>query len=149
LAAYASTTDTIPGTHVVAGAISAIGYALLAFFALTTSNAALAAEPDGGKLFLNHCAACHGPLGEGDGPVAAAMTAGVPSLRTLASRNDGVFPEEAVMAYIDGRTPRAAHGDRGMPIWGDVFSVLERGDEEVVNARIKVLMWFIAELQYR
>jgi hypothetical protein len=36
-----------------------------------------------------------------------------------------------------------------MPIWGDVFAVTERGEEDVVAARIKVLVWFIAELQYR
>jgi hypothetical protein len=87
-------------------------------------------------------------MGEGDGPVAASMAIGVPSLRTLALRNGGVFPEDAVAAYIDGREPRAAHGLRQMPVWGDVFIVAERGEEDVVAARIKILVWFIAELQY-
>jgi hypothetical protein len=100
-------------------------------------------------MFANHCAGCHGAVGEGDGPVAATMAIAVPNLRTLAMRNGGEFPEDAVAAYIDGRAPRAAHGDRQMPIWGDVFTVLERGDEDVVAARIKVLVWFIEELQYR
>jgi mono/diheme cytochrome c family protein len=113
------------------------------------SVAALAAEPDGAKLFMNHCAACHGPLGEGDGPVAGSMTIAVPSLRTLAMRNGGVFPEDAVAAYIDGREPRAAHGLRQMPVWGDIFLVAERGEEDVTAARIKILVWYIAELQYR
>jgi mono/diheme cytochrome c family protein len=123
--------------------------ALLAFAAIVVCPVAAAAEPDGGKLFRDHCAACHGPMGEGDGPVAAALAAGVPSLRTLARRNGGDFPADAVAAYIDGRSARAAHGDRQMPIWGDVFAVTERGEEDVVAARIKVLVWFIAELQYR
>jgi mono/diheme cytochrome c family protein len=122
---------------------------LLTLFATLASVAAAAAEPDGAKLFLNHCAACHGAMGEGDGPVATSMAIGVPSLRTLAMRNGGVFPEDAVAAYIDGREPRAAHGHRQMPIWGDVFVVTERGEEDVVAARIKILVWFIAELQYR
>jgi len=113
------------------------------------SVAALAAEPDGAKLFMNHCAACHGPLGEGDGPVAGSMAVAVPSLRTLAMRNGGVFPEDAVAAYIDGREPRAAHGLRQMPVWGDIFLVVERGEEDVTAARIKILVWYIAELQYR
>jgi mono/diheme cytochrome c family protein len=122
---------------------------LLTLFATLASVAAAAAEPDGAKLFLDHCAACHGAMGEGDGPVATSMAIGVPSLRTLAMRNGGVFPEDAVAAYIDGREPRAAHGHRQMPIWGDVFVVTERGEEDVVAARIKILVWFIAELQYR
>jgi mono/diheme cytochrome c family protein len=122
---------------------------LLALVAILASFAAAAAEPDGGKLFLDHCAACHGPMGEGDGPVATSMAIAVPSLRTLAMRNGGVLDEDAVAAYIDGREPRAAHGQRQMPVWGDTFLVAERGEEDVVAARIKILVWFIAELQYR
>lgn len=122
---------------------------VLAIIATLASVAAAAAEPDGAKLFANHCAACHGTLGEGDGPVAASMAIRVPSLRTLTVRSGGVFPEDAVAAYIDGREPRAAHGHRQMPVWGDVFIVAERGEEDVVAARIKILVWFIAELQYR
>ena len=110
---------------------------------------AAAGEPDGAQMFANYCAACHGPVGEGDGSVAATMAIAVPNLRTLARRNGGEFPEDAVAAYIDGRAPRAAHGDRQMPIWGEVFTAQERGDEPVVAARIKVIVWFIAELQYR
>ena len=77
------------------------------------------------------------------------VTVAVPNLRTLAMRNGGVFAEDTVAAYIDGREPRAAHGLRQMPVWGDVFHVVERGEEDVVAARIKVLVWYIAELQYR
>ena len=122
---------------------------LLIVIAGLVSFAALAAEPDGAKLFVNSCAACHGATGEGDGPVAASMAVAVPNLRTLAMRNGGVFAEDAVAAYIDGREPRTAHGLRQMPVWGDVFRVVERGEEDVVAARIKVLVWYIAELQYR
>jgi hypothetical protein len=98
---------------------------------------------------MNHCAACHGTLGEGDGPVAGSMAIAVPNLRTLAMRNGGEFPEDAVAAYIDGREARAAHGLSQMPVWGDIFLAAERGEEDVTAARIKVLVWYIAELQYR
>ena len=111
--------------------------------------AARAAEPDGRKLYINYCAACHGTTGEGDGPVAASLAVGVPNLRTLAERNRGEFPENAVAAYIDGRELRAAHGDRQMPVWGDVFAELEPGDEAAVLGRIKAVVGFIAELQHR
>jgi hypothetical protein len=70
-------------------------------------------------------------------------------LRTIAQRNGGEFPEDAVAAYIDGRALPAAHGLRQMPVWGDIFLVAERGEEDVTAARIKILVWYIAELQYR
>lgn len=117
--------------------------------AAAAASGATAAEPDGAGLFLNHCAACHGRTGEGDGPVASALSGGVPSLRTLAARNGGEFPAEAVAAYIDGRTQRAAHGERLMPVWGDVFAVTADGDEDAIAARIGLLVQFIRELQYR
>jgi mono/diheme cytochrome c family protein len=123
--------------------------ALLVFLLTVACIAAEPAEPDGARLFVNYCAACHGAVGEGDGPVAASLAVGVPNLRTLALRNGGEFPESSVSAYIDGRELRAAHGDRQMPIWGDIFAALERGDEDVVAARINAVVRFIETLQYR
>jgi mono/diheme cytochrome c family protein len=112
---------------------------------------ARAAEDDtGARLYLNHCAACHGAEGEGGGPVAAAMRAGMPNLRTLAQRNGGVFPTDAVTAYVDGRTINSAHGDRQMPIWGDVFRGPEQGTaERTVRRRIAALVDYVTKLQYR
>ncbi len=119
--------------------------------ALLLGGAANAAENDTGtRLYFNHCAACHGESGEGDGPVAASLHVMVPNLRTLAQRSDGVFPADAVRAYIDGRSLKAAHGDRQMPIWGDVFRGPEQGTaQRTVRRRINALVEFIAMLQYR
>ena len=125
-------------------------FALVAIIACIGAGAvAVADEPDGRELFIRHCAACHGRTAEGDGPVASALTGGVPNLRSLAMRNGGEYPADAVAAYIDGRAPRAAHGDRLMPVWGDVFAVPADGDEDAVAARIELLVQFIRELQYR
>jgi mono/diheme cytochrome c family protein len=123
---------------------TALGLALAA-------HAASAAEDDtGARLYFNHCAACHGEDGEGGGPVAAAIRGTVPNLRTLAMRNDGAFPADAVTAYIDGREQKAAHGDRQMPVWGDVFRGPDQGTaERTVRKRIAALVEFIATLQYR
>ncbi|HVY64162.1 MAG TPA: cytochrome c [Gammaproteobacteria bacterium] len=111
--------------------------------------AAAADRPDGARLFMNHCAACHGAHGEGDGPVAATMQTTVPNLRTLAQRNGGTFPADAVTAYIDGRQIKAAHGDRQMPIWGDVFRGPEQGTaERTVRERIAALVAFVKGIQY-
>jgi mono/diheme cytochrome c family protein len=112
--------------------------------------AAHAAEPKGDALFATHCATCHGVDGEGGGPVASVMNVSMPNLRTLAKRNGGVFPAEAVTAYIDGRDQVAAHGDRVMPIWGDFLQTPgDKDDQGPVRARIAELVAFIERLQYR
>jgi mono/diheme cytochrome c family protein len=105
--------------------------------AVVLSAAAGAADDTGARLYFNHCAACHGSEGEGGGPVAAAMSVAVPNLRTLSQRNDGVFPADA------------AHGDRLMPVWGDVFRGPEQGTaKRTVRRRIDALVAYLAMLQY-
>jgi mono/diheme cytochrome c family protein len=118
--------------------------------ALALAAPALAAEDDlGPRLYFNHCAACHGDDGEGGGPVAAAMRVTVPNLRSLAQRNGGGFPRDTVAAYVDGRTVKAAHGDRQMPIWGDVFRGVDKeADDRTVRRRITAIVDFISTLQY-
>jgi len=112
--------------------------------------AARAQEPTGAVLFATHCAACHGNEAEGGGPVAAVMAISVPNLRTLAMRNGGNFPADAVAAYIDGREQRAAHGSRTMPIWGDLLQAANAPDaEKSVRLRIAALVAFIERVQYR
>lgn len=119
--------------------------------ALLLATAANGAEDDtGARLYFNHCAACHGEAGEGDGPVAATLHVTVPNLRTLEQRSNGAFPSDTVRAYIDGREPKVAHGDRQMPIWGDVFRGSDQGTaQRTVRRRIDALVEFIAMLQYR
>ncbi|HEY9182499.1 MAG TPA: c-type cytochrome [Gammaproteobacteria bacterium] len=114
-------------------------------------STAHAADDDlGARLFLNHCAACHGYEAEGGGPVAATMRVSMPNLRTLAQRNNGVFPTDDVTAYVDGREINPAHGDRQMPIWGDVFRGKDQGTaERTVRRRIAAVVEFIEALQYR
>lgn len=106
-----------------------------------------ASSPSGEQLYFNHCASCHGPGAEGDGPVAAVMRVNVPNLRNLAVRNGGRFPAEAVRAYVDGRTLNAAHGERLMPVWGDVF-LAGAGNDAAARRRIAALVDFIAGIQY-
>jgi mono/diheme cytochrome c family protein len=123
----------------------------LTFAVAATAAAQSPATPDGANLYRNNCAACHGMAGEGDGPVASAMRVTLPNLRTLASRNDGEFPRDAVTAYIDGRTVPAAHGDRYMPVWGDVFGAGDdaRHSDAEVARRIAAITEFVSQLQYR
>ena len=76
------------------------------------------------------------------------MQIAVPNLRTLAQRNHGTFPTDAVSSYIDGRKTPASHGDRQMPIWGDVFSAQANDGEREVQARIAAIVAFVKQLQY-
>jgi mono/diheme cytochrome c family protein len=123
----------------------------MALAALALASTASAAESDlGARLYLNHCAACHGDDGDGGGPVASSLRVTPPNLRTLAQNNGGVFPADSVTAYVDGRNLKDAHGDRQMPIWGDVFRGPEQGTaQRMVRRRIAAVVEFISMLQYR
>jgi mono/diheme cytochrome c family protein len=131
---------------------AAILASLLAFTAAPLSAQPTRGADDdlGARLYFNHCAACHGQDGEGGGPVAATMHIAMPNLRSLAMRNNGEFPDKAVTSYIDGREAPAAHGERQMPIWGDVFRGVEQGTaERTARRRIAALVAFVSTLQYR
>lgn len=84
----------------------------------------------GAELYQQFCAACHGPAGQGDGPVAATLNVAVPDLTRLAERNDGRFPAADVRDIVDGRALVVAHGPRSMPVWGYEFWIEEGGDIE-------------------
>jgi mono/diheme cytochrome c family protein len=129
-------------------------YLSLALTACAVTLSACAAATDetrsGMELYMNYCSACHGREGEGDGPVGAVMQIPVPNLRALQMRNDGMFPADAVRAYVDGREIPASHGDRRMPIWGNVFQWNEDEDsEQVARRRIDAVITFVEQLQYR
>jgi hypothetical protein len=49
---------------------------------------------------------------------------------------------------IEGRGP-AAHGDRTMPIWGDVFKRQENATDDGAAARIETLLTFLRSIQQR
>jgi mono/diheme cytochrome c family protein len=118
--------------------------------ALVVATPSFGADDTGARLYFNHCAACHGEAGEGTGPVATSMRVTMPNLRTLARRNGGVFPADAVTAYVDGREMNMAHGDRQMPIWGDVFKGADQeAAPRTVRRRIAAVVDFVSQLQYR
>ena len=80
-----------------------------------------AATIDGGVLYRNLCASCHGLAGKGDGPAASALKKTVPDLTVLAVNNDGVYPHEQVEKAITGKSRVVAHGTIDMPVWGQQF----------------------------
>jgi len=96
--------------------------------------------PDGAQLFRTYCASCHGARAKGDGPVAIAMKVPPPDLTLIATRNHGVFPAERVRQIVQGKGP-AAHGERTMPVWGDVFARHVTGppSDALVDALVRYL----------
>lgn len=132
---------------------SRLSILLTAGFTLLASACATSTleRPSGQQVFERHCVACHGPLGEGDGPVAAAISGTVPNLRTLNERYGGDFPADEVASYIDGRNLPDAHGDRYMPVWGAVFEATERlvSGSEGPTTRIEALVDYLRAIQYR
>ncbi|MBE2277722.1 MAG: c-type cytochrome, partial [Rhodobacteraceae bacterium] len=79
--------------------------------------------PTGAEDFATYCAACHGPLGMGDGELAGGLTKRPANLTGLTARNGGTFPATRVMAKIWG--PAAAGQPGGshalMPQFGPLL----------------------------
>ncbi len=94
--------------------------------------------------YLVACAACHGRTGKGDGPVAVELRTAPPNLTLLAKRNGGVFPSDVVEQTIDGRKASRAHGSHEMPVWGDIFSQLQKDRAE---ARIRSVVEYLKSIQ--
>jgi mono/diheme cytochrome c family protein len=100
----------------------------------------------GRQLYLAYCASCHGLTGEGDGPVARALSTPPANLRRLSERFGNPLPEDQVSRFIDGRAAVKAHGPRDMPVWGKRFYA-ETHDESAVQARIADLVAYLQSIQ--
>lgn len=93
-------------------------------------------ELSGVEMYEQLCASCHGPAGQGDGPVAPLIKSRVPDLTRIAYRNGGDFPTEDVRRTIDGRYERPAHGPRDMPVWGWQFYNSTATNDPAERARV-------------
>jgi mono/diheme cytochrome c family protein len=100
----------------------------------------------GARLFRAHCASCHGTEGRGNGPLALQMRRRPPDLTQFTRRNGGIFPSERIYRIVDGRDV-ASHGDREMPVWGDIFTL--GSSSSAVKDRIDALVRYLAGIQER
>jgi mono/diheme cytochrome c family protein len=121
------------------------------FFLLAIGSSVVAAEVDAGKeLYIQYCSSCHGENGRGNGPVSAYLKIRVPDLTLLKKNNKGIYPADEVMSAIDGRRTVRAHGDRKMPVWGEVFrKEAEGGKYAELQAllKAKLIAEYIAVIQ--
>jgi mono/diheme cytochrome c family protein len=106
------------------------------------------AQMTGAQLFRTYCASCHGENARGTGPMSGQLRRAAPDLTTFTARNGGMFPRERVRQMIEGRGP-AVHGDRAMPVWGDVFRRQPGAANDTVAARIEALVAFLQSIQER
>ena len=110
----------------------------------------------GGNDYQTYCASCHGPDGQGNGPVAEFLALTPANLTKLSRNNGGIFPAERLAQIIDGRREVKIHGPRDMPVWGDWFDAeaeapgLRASEREiVVHERIAALVAYLKTIQVK
>lgn len=122
-------------------------------FLLALSACAAPPEVAGKRLFNDHCIACHGQTGRGDGPISDQVGQVVPDLTLISERNGGTFPMAEVMSTIDGYT-RVRAGNTVMPEFGidlqaGPLVLVDTGDgiETPTPSRLVALAEYLRSLQ--
>ena len=106
-----------------------------------------ATSPASGKeMFVTYCAVCHGADGRGAGPAAAALKTQPANLTQLTAKNNGKYPDLHVAQTLSAKGV-AAHGSQEMPVWGDLFKSVSRGDNDIIRLRVANLTAYIQSIQ--
>jgi mono/diheme cytochrome c family protein len=101
----------------------------------------------GPALYKAYCASCHGADAKGDGPMAKSLNVKPPDLTRIAARNGGKFPLMRIERTISGEEqPPRGHGTSEMPVWGPIFSHVER-DQDLGRVRIDNLARYLRDIQ--
>jgi mono/diheme cytochrome c family protein len=127
--------------------ITACAFNLLSALQNKTESPTVVAV-EGGQIFRNHCAVCHGKDGRGRGPATIALKELVPDLTLIARRNEGAFPAREVKAVIAGTDERSADGSREMPIWGPIFHNFE-WDQDLGEVRLQNVTDYVHSIQQK
>jgi mono/diheme cytochrome c family protein len=90
---------------------------------------------DGPEMFRSYCAPCHGRLGKGDGPAAAALTPKPADLTQFARRRGGTFSAKDFEDKLNGQGMTPAHGSTDMPVWGPIFRQMGTEQLRIANLR--------------
>ena len=104
-----------------------------------------AAVTEGRKLFVKHCASCHGENAKGQGPVAPTLKTWPTDLTQIPLEN-GKFPAYKVEETIAGEHMSAVHGTREMPVWGSIFR--QKG-EGTMKLEIYNLVKYLESIQQK
>jgi mono/diheme cytochrome c family protein len=99
----------------------------------------------GADLFHFYCSNCHGS--DAKGRTWRSDRQPPPDLTTLAHRNKGIFPRDAVFDRIKyGDLTPSAHGTTDMPVWGPIFRSLEPS-EGMLDVRLENLVQYLESIQ--
>ncbi len=110
------------------------------------ANSRQAQAVRGEKLFKQYCYSCHGQ--KGDGIMAASLKKQPADLtQILKSRRTAEFPVLEIARMIDGRKLVKAHGDREMPVWGEVFKQEMHLDEDQLKGKLGELIAYLISIQ--
>jgi mono/diheme cytochrome c family protein len=103
----------------------------------------------GPALYKAYCASCHGAGAKGDGVMTASLKVRPSDLTQIAARNGGTFPLMRIESIISGEVlPPAGHGSSQMPVWGPIFSHVER-DQDLGRVRIDNLARYLRDIQVK
>jgi mono/diheme cytochrome c family protein len=111
------------------------------------------ARPDdlaaGRRLYVEHCAACHGINGDGHGPLEPELTKPAADLRTLSRKYGNPLPDDQIARFLDGRADVKAHGPRDMPVWGWEMwrSPQSKGNPGVVSEPVVQIVRYLQSIQ--
>ena len=130
-----------------------LGYILVTIW--LAAQVCLATEDRGGleqgqTYYIRYCASCHGPNGDGKGPVANVLSTKPADLRLLGERYGMPLRAERLREFIDGRSFIAAHGTRDMPVWGERFNevpVEGPAREKMIKDRIEKMLAYLQSIQ--
>jgi len=129
----------------------------LTLAALAAAGPAAGEQPEpslfavaGKRLYVRHCAVCHGSSGHGDGPFGGILRTAPADLTTIAARNGGNFPDAEIARFVDGQFVPPAHGTRQMPIWGRWLGepIAKSAEaDEVARGEIFAILEYLKTLQ--
>lgn len=105
-----------------------------------------AAQAVAGKAIFNEqCAVCHGSK-EVEASVDTLKTIPLDLTKIMKRRGLKEFPIAEVARIIDGRLLVKAHGDREMPVWGEVYEA-QGMDSEEIRGRKGELVAYLMSIQ--
>ena len=103
----------------------------------------------GRRLYVEHCAACHGIKGDGHGPLEHELSKPAADLRLLSRKYGNPLPDDQIARFLDGRADVQAHGPRDMPVWGwEMWRNPEgKGHPEQVSEPVAQIVRYLQSLQ--
>ena len=104
----------------------------------------------GQQQFMRYCSTCHGPKAEGDGVASHLFKKTPPNLTLLAKENGGVFPEAKVVGVVEGTSPVTAHGEREMPVWGEILDLPKEETVEtatIADSKLDSVVYYVRSIQ--